>query len=337
MLNALMAAPDVDRDMFAVGGVTFGVRADGRGPLDYRACVVTEDTMMHANGSAAVTLGGLGIGSTTRCLGVVKAEVGLCSELAGGGEKVVMSGIDGLPSKVKAPRGIVDGAVTLAMFRGSLRERQEQESLLSESLSRVLSSSPAFLERLVIPGSCGEFCWVLHVDVIVLEAGGSILDAASFAAHAALRSCVLPRVRAVEAEAGKLQLELVSEGEIAEIRSDQDTNAEDPPYEFLDVLGDEVRRMMPISITLTIVNGRNQRTGDLDEYVLVDTSESEELCEAVSSRITVSVDVDGHVCALDVRSSGSNSAVSSTTLKRCIRAAARVGRCIFQTLHKDEI
>ena len=144
---------------FSVEGVAAGVRADGRGLLDYRACVATEDTLLHANGSAMVTLGGLGRGSTTRCLGVVKAEVGRCADHSDGA----------------SPRGVIDGTVSLAMFQGGVRDRQEREAFLSESLRRVLSSSPTFLEQLVIPGSGGEFCWVLHVDVVVLEQGGSIL------------------------------------------------------------------------------------------------------------------------------------------------------------------
>jgi exosome complex RNA-binding protein Rrp42 (RNase PH superfamily) len=311
-----------DNAKFSVEGVAAGVRADGRGLLDYRACVCSEDTLLHANGSATVTLGGLGKGSTTRCLGVVKAEVGRCAGVGEGGAVV--------------------GSVTLAMFRGGVRERQEREAFLSESLCRVLSSSPAFLERLVIPGSRGEFCWVLHVDVTVLELGGSVLDAASFAAHAALRSCVLPRVRAVEAEAGKLQLELVQDGEmVAEEEEEEEEEVLEggeegelagARYEFLDTLSATARRMMPISITLTVIRGRSASSGDVDEYVLVDTSEAEEQCNGVTSRITVSVDMDGHVCALDVRGSGSSAAVSPPTLKRCVRAAARVGRCIFQKL-----
>ena len=63
---------------YCLGGIQAGVRADGRGLLDYRACVVESDTLLHANGSAIVVLGGLGRGNTTRVLGVVKAEVCKC-------------------------------------------------------------------------------------------------------------------------------------------------------------------------------------------------------------------------------------------------------------------
>ena len=61
---------------YLLGGIEAGVRSDGRGLLDYRACVIESDTLLHANGSAIVVLGGLGRGNTTRVLGVVKAEVG---------------------------------------------------------------------------------------------------------------------------------------------------------------------------------------------------------------------------------------------------------------------
>ena len=64
---------------YLLGGIESGVRSDGRGLLDYRACVIESDTLLHANGSAIVVLGGLGRGNTTRVLGVVKAEVGRTS------------------------------------------------------------------------------------------------------------------------------------------------------------------------------------------------------------------------------------------------------------------
>ena len=303
---------------YLLGGIQAGVRSDGRGLLDYRACVVESDTLLHANGSANVVLGGLGRGNTTRVLGVVKAEVGKTNAIhlsSSGGEHDHDDG-----TTHSNARGTVEGTVTLSAWHGTSREKEEEEARLSEALGRILSSSTEFLKALVIPGSRGEFCWVLKVDVMVLEHGGSILDAATFVAHSALRNCVLPQVQAVEAEANRLQLELVQEHTV-------DAAA------LLKHLDHRVRALMPLSVTLTVI-----RSVDGGEHIIVDPSSEEEQCSSIAARITASVDMDGNVCAMDVRCSSSNStsvvytAVSPSTLKRCVRAAARVGRELFRKL-----
>jgi exosome complex component RRP42 len=305
---------------YCLGGIQAGVRADGRGLLDYRACVVESDTLLHANGSAIVVLGGLGRGNTTRVLGVVKAEVCKCEYHPSTTTVTNNNSADAsTDSHATAARGSVQGTVTLSAWNGTPREKEEEEARLSEALGRILSSSPDFLKALVIPGSRGEYCWVLHVDVMVLEHGGSILDAATFVAHSALRNCVLPQVQAVEAEASNLQLELVQEHTV-------DAAA------LLQHLDERVRSLMPLSVTLTVIRSS---TG---EHIVVDPSLEEETCTSVAARITASVDMEGNVCALDVRCNNSSSqsvvytAVSPSTLKRCIRAAARVGRELFRKL-----
>ena len=140
---------------FSVEGVAAGVRADGRGLLDYRACVATEDTLLHANGSAMVTLGGLGRGSTTRCLGVVKAEVGRCADHSDGA----------------SPRGVIDGTVSLAMFpaagptgaRGVPLRVAPPRAVLLADFPRA-ARDPR-IRRGVLP--------ILNADVAALEQGGS--------------------------------------------------------------------------------------------------------------------------------------------------------------------
>ena len=321
---------------YTLGGIEAGVRSDGRGLLDYRACVIESDTLLHANGSAIVVLGGLGRGNTTRVLGVVKAEVKKTSEygtVSNANASISnntttsssssSSTIDDTDTSdltdFNNAKGCVQGTVTLSAWNGTSRQKEEEEARLSEALGRILSSSPDFLKALVIPGSRGEYCWVLHVDVMVLEHGGSVLDAATFVAHSALRNCVLPQVQAVEAEASSLQLEVVQEHTV-------DAAA------LLKHLDERVRSLMPLSVTLTVVRSP---TG---EHIIVDPSLEEETCTSVAARITASVDMEGNVCAMDVRCSNSSAtsiiytAVSPSTLKRCVRAAARVGRELFRKL-----
>ena len=181
---------------YLLGGIESGVRSDGRGLLDYRACVIESDTLLHANGSAIVVLGGLGRGNTTRVLGVVKAEVGRTSSSSSTTSSSTSTTTEA--SALKGAKGSIEGTVTLSSWSGTPREKEEEEARLSEALGRILSSSPEFLRALIIPSSRDEYCWVLKVDVMVLEHGGSILDAATFVAHSALRNCVLPQVRVLE-------------------------------------------------------------------------------------------------------------------------------------------
>ena len=316
---------------YLLGGIESGVRSDGRGLLDYRACVIESDTLLHANGSAIVVLGGLGRGNTTRVLGVVKAEVGRTSSSftstttssttssSTTTSSTTTSTTTTEASALKGAKGSIEGTVTLSSWSGTPREKEEEEARLSEALGRILSSSPEFLRALIIPSSRDEYCWVLKVDVMVLEHGGSILDAATFVAHSALRNCVLPQVRAVETEASSLQLELIQEHTVDAAAA-------------LTHLDDRVRSLMPLSVTLTVVRSAS------GEHIIVDPSQEEETCVSIAARITASVDMEGNVCALDVQCSNSSSssvvhtAVSPSTLKRCIRAAARVGRQLFLKL-----
>ena len=40
----------------------------------------------------------------------------------------------------------------------------------------------------------GKFCWTLYIDVVLLECGGSMYDATSFAVKAALFNLSIPNV-----------------------------------------------------------------------------------------------------------------------------------------------
>ncbi|CAN0489578.1 unnamed protein product, partial [Ectocarpus sp. 8 AP-2014] len=40
----------------------------------------------------------------------------------------------------------------------------------------------------------GKFCWVVFVDILVLQADGNLLDASSFAAYTALNTARIPKV-----------------------------------------------------------------------------------------------------------------------------------------------
>ena len=54
----------------------------------------------------------------------------------------------------------------------------------------------------------GHHCWALYVDVLVLECGGNLFDAAGMAVRAALRHTRLPDVAVAAVDGGKPELEL---------------------------------------------------------------------------------------------------------------------------------
>ena len=78
---------------------------------------------------------------------------------------------------------------------------------ISEALSNSYKHSDSidFKSLSIIPRSS---CWVLHVDVLLLQCGGNLLDAISLAVKAALLTTRLPKVTVVRNEVGSDDLEI---------------------------------------------------------------------------------------------------------------------------------
>ncbi|KAK7806920.1 hypothetical protein U0070_026063, partial [Myodes glareolus] len=78
---------------------------------------------------------------------------------------------------------------------------------IANTLYRIFNNkSSVDLRSLCI--SPREHCWVLYVDVLLLECGGNLFDAISIAVKAALFSTRIPRVRVLEDEEGAKDIEL---------------------------------------------------------------------------------------------------------------------------------
>ena len=89
------------------------------------------------------------------------------------------------------------------------------------------------------------------VDLIVIEAGGSLLDTCVIAAHAALKDTRLPKLRLIKgAEEG-----------VTEIEMDDDVYAFDPFPSY----------GVPIALTFTQLSG----------FSIVDADSAEDLCASV--------------------------------------------------------
>ncbi|RVE67036.1 hypothetical protein OJAV_G00113430 [Oryzias javanicus] len=78
---------------------------------------------------------------------------------------------------------------------------------LSNTLYRVFNNkSSVDLQSLCI--SAGEHCWVLYVDVLLLQCDGNLYDAISVAIKAALFNTKIPRVHVSADEEGGKEVEL---------------------------------------------------------------------------------------------------------------------------------
>ncbi|CAM9524218.1 unnamed protein product [Choristocarpus tenellus] len=151
-------------------GVELGIRGDGRGRLDYRAVAVQAGVLPQSNGSARVTIAHNG----TDVLAAVKVEVG---------EPEV-----GFPSR---GRVVVCVECSNSLFpKFDERASGDINAMLSGGLERSMRGSEGIdLDSLcILPG---KFCWVIYVDLLILQADGNLLDAASFASHVALNTATM--------------------------------------------------------------------------------------------------------------------------------------------------
>uniref|UniRef100_A0A6I8NSE3 Ribosomal RNA-processing protein 42 n=1 Tax=Ornithorhynchus anatinus TaxID=9258 RepID=A0A6I8NSE3_ORNAN len=149
--------------VYIVHGVQEDLRVDGRSCEDYRCAEVETDVVSNTSGSARVKLG------HTDILVGVKAEMGT-------------------PKLEKPKEGFLEFFVDCSAnaapeFEG--RGGDELGTEIANTLYRIFNNKSSIdLESLCI--SPREHCWVLYVDVLLLECGGNLFDAISIAVKAAL-------------------------------------------------------------------------------------------------------------------------------------------------------
>ncbi|KAJ1829822.1 hypothetical protein LPJ73_008415, partial [Coemansia sp. RSA 2703] len=240
---------------FITRGVESGFRSDGRGSLDRREVTLRIGMISQANGSARCRVGNLGVG--TDILVGIKAEVNPWSPSDGVPENsgTIVCNVDCSPSAAQE-------------FEG--RGAEELNVELTQLLDRIFNGpqSGIDLEKLcIIPK---QAYWILHVDVLVLDVKGGIIDALVWATRAALMSTRLPRVvvESIPDEDGVMQAEF---------------DVVDDPEDMTELVGVE---NMPIAVTFFQIGRR----------FVVDPSEQE---EAVSqARMTVAVSPSMDICAM---------------------------------------
>ncbi|TGZ70594.1 hypothetical protein CRM22_003123 [Opisthorchis felineus] len=152
---------DLER-FYIIQGAELGCRTDGRASNEYRPLEIETSILSHASGSASVRIG------ETHVLGCVKMEVGK-------------------PLSNRPDEGRIEINVECyptATYASTDKGANEIAENLKITLQSAYRSDALDLRRLCIQS--GRQCWIVYIDLLLLEGGGNFLDAASLAIKAAL-------------------------------------------------------------------------------------------------------------------------------------------------------
>lgn len=170
---------------FIIHGVQDNVRADGRKCEDYRRMELETKLVSNAAGSARLRL------ANTDILVGVKAEIGE-------------------PKPGRPDEGFIEFFVDCSAnaapeFEG--RGGEDLATVISATLSRAYSH-PRCLDLTTLGIIKGQKCWVIYIDILILECGGNLLDAVSIAVKAALYNTEVPTLRVTSNEQGGADIDV---------------------------------------------------------------------------------------------------------------------------------
>lgn len=235
--------------LYVLHGVQEDLRVDGRGRMDVRPIVVETDLVTHTSGSAHLRL------ANSDILVGVKAELEPTTPAR--------------PTEGRLEFFVDCSANATPDFEGRGGENLATE--ISQALARAYHSAHVF-DRRQLGVLAGQQCWVLYVDILILECGGNLFDAVSMAVKAALSSTRIPKISVTAVDGGEPELEL-----------------SDDPFDGAKLdLGSA-----PILVTLL-------RIGN---FCVVDPTPEEEAC--ASAGVVMGVNVQGQVTMTKKVGSGS--------------------------------
>lgn len=238
----LISSAEID---YICNGSNLGIRADGRSQNDFRGVCVECDVFPHVNGSSRVTVGNI---SDVVCS--IKIEVAE-------------------PSKNCPDKGIVEVNCEVSpscCLRLDDKRLQEETSLIAQHIQSIYDECNAInLDSLGI--ITGKFCWIVYIELLILQLDGSIVDACTLATYIALHTSKIPKVGLLEGESGHWEDFELSSGDVAEA----------VPLSV---------KSVPIGITVLKVG----------KSLLLDASALEEAC--ATSGLTVFVDANGRCCGV---------------------------------------
>ena len=261
---------------FIVNGIDNGeFRIDGRNPEDYRIVQLETGVLVNTNGSSRLRLG------NTELLTGVKVELGT-------------------PKTNKPNQGWVEFHVDCSpnaglAFQG--RGGQDLSNGICTHLARCYNnhSSLDLTQLCIVPG---KHCWVVHVDVIMLEYGGNLFDACSIAVKAALHDIGIPNVTATAGDEGEYEINL----------------PEDPS----DVIKLKTSNC-PVLVTISKIGNHH----------VVDATLEEEFCSHAS--LIVGVTSKGMITGVKKRGQGS---LCLESVNEMLETAKKVGKRVNQGFSK---
>jgi len=260
---------------FMVTGITQDFRSDGRARYDYRTITIDTGIVPNTSASSQVKIGG------THILVGIHAEIGEpLPEEPGSGRMSFF--VDS--SATAALEGIVGGYQTTELTT-------ELASYIAKTFCKGTFDGADLCE---IPG---KVCWVLHIDISILEYGGNLLDAMSIGVKAALDDFRKPKLR------------IIGEG------SELDFEVSDDPTECTKLDFSDI----PITVTLYKIG---------DEFLL-DATLEEEYCS--DTQLIVAVNNSGTVCSVLKKGPG---AINPELIMEMIEAGKKHGTEICNQLIK---
>jgi len=174
--------------IYIEGGVLQNLRNDGRGNDEYRPIMLETGLINNAYGSARIRLG------NTDVLVAVKAEI----------DKPLPSA----PDRGRVQFFVDCSANATPEFEG--KGGNELAEDIASSLSTAYANDIALdCRRLCLVN--GKICWLLYIDVVILECGGNVYDASSLAIKAALFNLKMPNVRLIADDKGETDIELLDD------------------------------------------------------------------------------------------------------------------------------
>jgi len=257
-----------------VMGVGEDVRVDGRKRADYRQGDVTPNVITNSHGSIRARLGETDV--------IVATKVDL-----------------GTPELSRPDQGSIKFLVDCSPTASPDFEGRGGDEL-AEKICRILSiaydkSGTIDLKTLCIKSQ--KYCYIVNVDILVLQCGGNLIDVISMAVKLCLGICELPRVTGVRYDLG--QGVPVFSGDEFE-------------FDYLDV------SKSPVVVTLPRV-GR---------YFVVDASLEEESCS--KGKLAFGVSPDGCVTSIDKLGRGCYQVKS---IKNATQMASEVGAKVNKTVN----
>ena len=256
------------------------LREDGRGCEDFRHTELETGLISNTNGSARVRL------ATTDVL------VGV---------KVQLTSVDPKNPETGRMEFFLDcSANATPEFEGRGGEKLASE--ITAMLTRAYGS-PGTMDYQSLCVLPEQQCWLLYVDILLLECGGNLYDAVSLAVKAALFNTKIPNVTMTKDEGG---IEL---------------DVSDDPYDYkrLDVSG------APVVVTVNKIG----------HYHVVDASEKEEACSL--AKVILAVTRNGTITAMKKEGSGSLDADSiSDMMESAKKLGVLLNKSLLQSLKAEE-